>query len=178
MKKVSTLVSFVFILLNGMAQENISIIPEPVKINRNQGHFILPSVITMNADENKELRTALAELTDQLTTATGYQVTTTKSGSAVIHLSLNKTANPELGNEGYQLTVTAKNVNITANQPAGIFYGVQSFLQLLPPEIASGTRESGITWSAPCVSITDYPRFGWRGLMLWRGINTMCCTSI
>jgi len=166
MKKLVTLIFFVFILLKGVAQEYISIIPEPVKINKNQGHFILPSVITLNAEDNQELKTALADLTERLTIPTGYQVTMTKSGSAVIRITLNKIANQEIGNEGYQLTVTAKNVNISANQPAGIFYAVQSFLQLLPPEIGSSTRINGIVWSAPCVSITDYPRFGWRGLML------------
>jgi len=166
MKKLVTLIFFVFILLKGVAQEYISIIPEPVKINKNQGHFILPSVITLNAEDNQELKTALADLTEHLTIPTGYQVTRTKSGSAVIRITLNKIANQEIGNEGYQLTVTAKNVNISANQPAGIFYAVQSFLQLLPSEIGSSTRISGTVWSAPCVSITDYPRFGWRGLML------------
>ena len=47
MKKIVTLLSSVFILLNCFAQENISIVPVPVKINKNQGHFILPSVITV-----------------------------------------------------------------------------------------------------------------------------------
>ena len=166
MKKIVTLLSSVFILLNGFAQENISIIPVPVKINKNQGHFILPSVITISADENQGLKTALADLTERLTIPTGYHATMTNAGSAVIHIILNKSANQELGNEGYQLTVSAKNITITANQPVGIFYGVQSFLQLLPPEIGSNTRVSGIAWSAPCVTVTDYPRFGWRGLML------------
>ena len=166
MKKIVTLISSVFILLNSFAQENISIIPEPVRINKNQGHFILPSVITVSAEDNQGLKTSLAELTERLTIPTGYHVSMTNSGSATFHIILNKMADAELGNEGYQLTVTAKSITIKANQPAGIFYGVQSFLQLLPPEIGSTSRVSGVSWSAPCVTITDYPRFSWRGLML------------
>ena len=166
MKKFLILFSSAFILMNCFAQENISIIPEPVKIVKNQGHFILPAVITISADDNQGLKTALADLTERLTLPTGYHVNMTNSGSAIIHMTLNKTANPELGNEGYQLTVKEKNVIITANQPAGIFYAVQSFLQLLPPEIGSSSLVNGIAWKAPCVSVTDYPRFGWRGLML------------
>ncbi|MCP6769644.1 glycoside hydrolase family 20 zincin-like fold domain-containing protein, partial [Klebsiella pneumoniae] len=76
--------------------------------------------------------------------------------SATITLILNKQANTELGSEGYQLNVSQKKITITANQPAGIFYGVQSFLQLLPPEIATDSLVKNIIWSAPCVSITDY----------------------
>ena len=54
---------------------------------------------------------------------------------------------------------------ISANEPAGLFYGVQTFLQLLPREIeGEGIRRGA--WTAPAVRIVDYPRFAWRGLML------------
>src|SRR5690606_26954896 len=55
---------------------------------------------------------------------------------------------------------------IAANGPAGFFYGVQTFLQLLPPEVYARETVDGIDWSAPAVAIRDFPRFGWRGLML------------
>src|SRR5437764_10707758 len=122
MKKNLTLICLVFFVLQVIAQEYISIIPEPVKIKKEEGHFNLPSAITLYADDNPELKTALTDLTERLTTPTGYQVTMTKSGQAVFNISLNKTPNQELGKEGYQLTVTAKSVHITANQPAGIYY--------------------------------------------------------
>ena len=154
------------IFLSAFAQENISIIPEPVKLVKNQGRFILPANITISAPENADLKTALADLNERLTVPTGYRATTTNAGSATIKINLNKTADQEIGNEGYKLIVTPKQVTITANQSAGIFYGVQSFLQLLPPEIAGSKMITKVIWSAPCVSITDHPRFGWRGLML------------
>ena len=166
MKKTTLILAGLFRLLSCFAQDDISIIPQPVKLTKYQGHFILPSVISISADENPVLKTTLADLGDRLTVPTGYHVAMTNSGSAVIRINLNKSADSELGNEGYRLLVTPKKVTITANQPAGIFYGVQSFLQLLPPEIENNTKISSITWSVPCVSITDYPRFGWRGLML------------
>jgi hexosaminidase len=148
------------------SQDNISIIPEPVKLIKNQGHFILPVNITISAPENPELKTTLTELNERLTIPTGYHVTMANTGSATIKINLNKTADQEVGKEGYKLTITPKQVIITANQTAGIYYGVQSFLQLLPPEIAGNSKVTISGWSAPCVSITDYPRFGWRGLML------------
>ena len=54
---------------------------------------------------------------------------------------------------------------ISANQPAGLFYGVQTLLQLLPKEIESKTVAKA-SWTIPAARIVDYPRFGWRGLML------------
>jgi N-acetyl-beta-hexosaminidase len=67
--------------------------------------------------------------------------------------------------EGYELTVTPRGVRIQSPTPAGLFYGVQTLLQLLPPEIESRTRRDA-AWTVPCVHIVDYPRFAWRGLML------------
>jgi hexosaminidase len=166
MKQITLLLACFFLSLFSFAQDNISIIPQPVKLIKNEGNFILPATIRISADENPGLKQALADLTNQLMISTGYPVSMSNSGSAVIRINLNKTPDPELGNEGYQLLVTPKKATITANQPAGIYYGVQSFLQLLPAEIASNTRVPNKVWTAPCVSITDYPRFGWRGLML------------
>ncbi|HEY4965428.1 MAG TPA: family 20 glycosylhydrolase [Puia sp.] len=166
MKKITLLGTFLFSLLAAFTQNNISIIPQPVTLTVNMGNFILPSHITISADNNPGLKQALADLTSRLSVPTGYSVSMSNSSSATIRLSLNQKANPEIGNEGYQLTVTNKKVTITANQSAGILYGVQSFLQLLPAEITTDSLVKNISWSAPCVSITDYPRFGWRGLML------------
>ena len=71
-----------------------------------------------------------------------------------------------LGPEGYELTVAPDYVVIRAAQQAGVFYGVQSFLQLFPPQILSLHPVRGVAWTAPCVFIQDQPRFVWRGLML------------
>lgn len=166
MKKTILLTAILFCLQTAFTQNNISIIPEPVKLTRNEGRFVLPSNISISADKDPGLKQALADLTARLTIPTGYHVAMSKSSSATITISLNNNVHAELGNEGYQLSVTSKKVTITANQPAGAFYGVQSFLQLLPAEIASDSLVKNISWFAPCVSVTDYPRFGWRGLML------------
>jgi len=166
MKKNIFLFAGFFRLLTGFAQENISIIPAPVTLTKNSGNFTLPSNIGISADENPAIKQALADLINHLTIPTGYHVSMNRSNAATIRINLNKNADPQLGDEGYQLSVTPKKVVITANQPAGVFYGVQSFLQLLPANIESDIRVNNITWSAPCVSVTDYPRFGWRGMML------------
>jgi hexosaminidase len=165
MKKITLLLP-VLLSMSVFAQNNISIIPEPAKLTRNSGNFTLPANISIFADNNPGLKQALADLKEHLTIPTGYHIAENNNSSATIHIILNKNQDPELGTEGYRLVVSSKKVTISANQPAGIFYGVQSFLQLLPPEIASDTLIKNISWSAPAVTVTDYPRFGWRGLML------------
>lgn len=166
MKKNIFLAASLFSLLSSFGQSQVSIIPEPVKLVRTSGNFILASNISIGVDPDPGLKQAVSALEKSLSVPTGYHVSVNHGNSATILMVLNKTANTELGNEGYQLNVSPKKITITANQPAGIFYGVQSLLQLFPPEIAADSLVKNITWAAPCVSITDYPRFGWRGLML------------
>ena len=166
MKKSFLFLTVFFLGFIARAQDNELIIPQPVKLVRNSGSFILPHEITLSVPDNAGLKTAVDLLTRKLTVPTGYKVTVVKSNSALIRISLNKNPEPLIGAEGYQLTVTPKQVNLVANQPAGILYGIESFLQLLPASIESDSLVKGISWTAPCVAVTDYPRFGWRGLML------------
>lgn len=77
------------------------------------------------------------------------------------------TERPELGDEGYNLIVGTESILITANKPAGAFYGVQTLRQLLPTDIESPSRvERPAGWAIPRVSIEDRPAYRWRGLML------------
>jgi hexosaminidase len=148
-------------------QKNISIIPEPVLLIRKEGAFVLPKNFTISTNGSVASKYAATYLQKKLITATGYEVAVAeKNDAAVIQLSLNTLSNNSIGKEGYTLTVTNTNINITANQPAGLFYGVQTILQLLPKEIESNIIFNTEKWELPCVEITDYPRFGWRGLML------------
>ncbi len=146
---------------------DLAIIPEPVEVTVNSGRFILPQQITIEYPKNPLLEATIDFLKGRLTTPTGYRVmTVTKSRpDATIRLVLNKTKNTVIGDEGYQLAVTPQQIVINANEPAGLFYGVQSMLQLFPAAIEHDELAKDVVWDAPCVAITDYPRFGWRGLM-------------
>ena len=57
------------------------------------------------------------------------------------------------------LNVTPAGITIKANEPAGLFYGMQTLWQLFPKEIESKSLVKNVKWESPCVAITDYPRF-------------------
>ena len=147
-------------------KKEIALIPEPVTLVRNSGEFMLPQNIVISAAPHPQLKQVIAFLTGKLSTAIGYKATVTNdASSAAIRLMLNTTPDNALGDEGYHLSVTVNGVEIKANQPAGLFYGAQTLVQLFPKEIESNSQAKNVEWKAPCVEITDYPRFKWRGLM-------------
>lgn len=82
-----------------------------------------------------------------------------------IHLAL-ASDRASLGGEGYELTVTAESVRLLAYRPAGLFRGVQTLRQLLPAKIESEIGIDRPAWNIPAVTISDRPRFAWRGAML------------
>jgi len=73
-------------------------------------------------------------------------------------------ANSSTPAEGYVLKVTPDEVLVRASSAAGVFYGLQTLLQLLPAEALGSTAADH--WSIPCLDITDAPRFAWRGAMI------------
>jgi len=153
------------------AEKRIAIIPEPVSLKQGSGSYTLPDRLTIWASDEKASRSAVRLLQYKLTTAAGIQVAVSGGAAAAdrssaIKLLLNASPDEAIGQEGYRLSVAASGISIAANQPAGLYYGVQSLLQLLPKEIESAQLVKGIAWKAPLADIIDYPRFGWRGVML------------
>jgi hexosaminidase len=67
--------------------------------------------------------------------------------------------------EGYRLTVTSQGITLASAGPAGVFYGLQTLRQLLPPPSPDGSAGPR-PWFIPAVDIEDRPRFRWRGLHL------------
>jgi hexosaminidase len=156
-----------------------NLIPLPVLLSNRAGIFALcppqPSAATPAHALLKILTDGASQQTGQYLAAalfksTGYQfqVATNTATNAAKGTILITTSNAlaTLGAEGYELTVAPDSVVIRAPAQGGAFYGVQSLLQLLPPQIYSRTIVTNVAWVAPCVYIQDYPQYSWRGVML------------
>lgn len=158
---------FISVIMLGQKSQTISIIPEPVSIIEKQGFFELTKNVIIKNSNTDNAASAISLLKEKLTTAAQCTFDENKkSNSSLIEFSLNKTKGNSLGEEGYTLSVTPKQITIKANTPAGLYYGVQTLIQLLPAEIESLEPAQNIHWQIPALEITDYPRVGWRGLML------------
>jgi hexosaminidase len=148
---------------------SLAVIPLPQKIEIQAGVFKLTAATHVYSDFGS--RATGKFLTDGLRPATGYPLKagTKYFGSAAVPggiLLTTKNADTNLGPEGYELIVATNSIVIRAPAQAGLFYGVQTLLQLLPPEIFSTNLVSHVAWEIPCVQIEDWPRFKWRGFML------------
>ncbi|HEU4424241.1 MAG TPA: family 20 glycosylhydrolase [Pilimelia sp.] len=99
--------------------------------------------------------------------STGYALpVSAAAGAPTSGISLLLAGAPAtVGPQGYQLDVTATAVVIRAQTATGLFNGVQTLRQLLPPEVESGAVQPG-PWVVPGGRIVDYPRFTYRGAML------------
>ena len=151
------------------ANNDISIIPEPVKMTKGAGHYNLPANFRIELNSSlPEIKFIAKDLGNKIATATGFTFTVEEKApsSNNIRLYLNKTNDKEIGDEGYTLKVDGHGVIIHANKSAGLYYGTKTLLQLLPKDIESNKLVKQASWSMPAVDITDYPRFEWRGMML------------
>jgi hexosaminidase len=152
-----------FTKLNGQNSQ-MMLIPQPVKIEQGNGAYTLnqSSTLGYNLDEARKTAEMLAL---KLNAPTGFSLKAKQDKSANIQLNINQIPDALLGNEGYTLTSSTNGITISANKAAGLFYGMQSLIQLLPKEI-EGKKPLNREWMVPYVKITDYPRFAWRGVML------------
>jgi hexosaminidase len=98
--------------------------------------------------------------------STGFAIPISTGASAPGAIVLRLSPNASLGAEGYQLASSHDSVRITANAPAGLFHGTQTLRQLLPPQIESQLILSPMSWTVPAVTISDSPRYAYRGAML------------
>ncbi|MGN6181446.1 MAG: family 20 glycosylhydrolase [Mucilaginibacter sp.] len=137
---------------------NLGIIPAPVSLKKTGGQFILSQQTAFIADspDNK----AVLFLADFLRNKKMLNMQPKVSDNKNINNSLVLTSAgaDSLPAEGYKLTITPQNITING-KGAGLFYGIQTLVQLIDDQ-------GSATITLPCVQITDYPRFGYRGLML------------
>jgi hexosaminidase len=143
-----------------------SLVPLPVEMAMGEGTFKLTSKTAVVVDGEAVAKGQY--LLDILSKATGFHLSLQAKlpNQDFIHLRLEDNLPAKLGAEGYALKITPQGVSIAARKTAGLFYGIQTLRQLLPPDIYRTAPVDRVEWKIPCVEITDYPRFAWRGLLI------------
>ena len=146
------------------AQE-INIIPKPVEVKMGKGNFILSgeTVIVLSDDSGKH---SADFLNDYLKQFYSFQLKIVKKAkdNFIFLSTMNENKNAEHP-EGYDLKIDKNSVDIVGYSNAGTFYGIQSLIQLLPiPDSKSKIVNQKL--AVPQLSISDYPRFAYRGMHL------------
>jgi len=133
-----------------------NLIPAPASLITAPGSFELSEQTIICVDSRVPGTGKL--LSEQIASLTGLrlQVTDSDLGSGNIQISLS--GNPALSEEGYALFITPEAIDLQAATESGLFYGIQTFCQILTAHHSS--------LNLPAVSITDSPRYPWRGAML------------
>ncbi len=151
----------------------VSIIPQPVRLEARPGSFSLsqqtPIVVEKDLPDGLRVGRYLADTFSRSTGLT-WKVIESDPAAPVAEAVLLTTqaAPPELGDEGYVLEVGEAGIVLRATGAKGLFRGVQTVLQLLPPAVLARSKADGAAppWAVGCVRIEDRPRFAWRGLMM------------
>lgn len=147
MKKLYSI--FAALLVVACAQETVTVIPEPVSIEKGCGNFAMKTGMQITCADSSLLRTAEVFAGD-MNKVLGIEVPASVGGQGKISLSVAE----GLAAEGYELKVTRGGIEIKGGSPAGVFYGLQTVKQLL---------KDG---KVPAVKVSDAPHFGHRGSLL------------
>jgi hexosaminidase len=146
-----------------------NLIPQPVSVEPAGGQFTLTSNAAIFVEPGTPELTAIGQyLADKLKPATGYNLPVAGTTAAPVKGSMYFTTtggDPALGEEGYTLSISADLVRLQACKPAGLFRGLQTIRQLLPPAVEKPALQPG-PWVMAAGTIQDRPRFSWRGAML------------
>ena len=156
------------------SEDDYQIIPKPKELNIAKGRFLLNSKTKIICVKN--LAQEAGYLSKILNTTLGVDLTIDSSANknGNIKLELNHTI---ANREGYTLSVEYDAIIISGKTATGIFYGIQSLLQLLPIEIENGVNDV-IEITIPAVEINDSPRYAYRGMHLDVGRHFFSVASV
>ncbi len=146
--------------------DELGIIPEPLYAETSNGAFTVnDSTSVIVKTKERSARETAEYFAEKFFRASGIKlrfVDSAKDNFIVFADSSDEKFNDK---ESYALNVNEKGIFIYG-KPNGLFYGVQTLLQLLPPQIYSDTLRRSVAWEVPYVKIYDKPRFKWRGMHL------------
>ena len=151
------------------ATEDCPILPRPQQVDRQQGQYVMRGEQTVAfPDSSVGAHTVFRYLSEALRPA-GISL---KQVAPEAKASIRWSFSDQLAEEAYTLTITPEAISICSNPSAkGLFYGVQSLLQLLPPSAWDTKQKPTESYQLPAMNLTDAPRFAYRGAMMDVGRN-------
>lgn len=166
MKYIYTVLLCLFLAVTNIQADNLtqpfSLVPCPVSLVSGTGNFHF-SAKTSFAVENEGQAEQVRQFTELLTRAGGFtpriKVDSRKGDVCLV-------TDATLKSEAYKLEITIKKITIRASDLQGFYYALQSIRQLLPSAIESEQVTENVDWTVPALTITDQPRFGYRGLLV------------
>ena len=149
--------------------EDCPILPRPQQVDRQQGEYVMRGEQTVAfPDSSAGAHTVFRYLSEALRPA-GISL---KQVAPEAKASIRWSFSDQLAEEAYTLTITPEAISICSNPSAkGLFYGVQSLLQLLPPSAWDTKQKPAESYQLPAMNLTDAPRFAYRGAMMDVGRN-------
>lgn len=167
--KKSTFVLFICCLLvpsfvSGSVHppHTVRIVPTPMTVAVDQGSFIFKAGMVIAVEDTDMVQTA-KRFAALFTVPAGF---TPQVKAGVKRGELTLKSDRSLDPEAYRLSITPDRITVWASGVKGAFYAFQSLRQLLPPELEGGKPVSDIEWSVPVATVSDGPRFGYRGVMI------------
>jgi hexosaminidase len=149
------------------------LVPAPVTIEPASGTFVFSANTVILAEQNDEVLRVARYFAGLVGNATGPNELKVEASTApragAVYFALTPPARPgDPIDEGYELAIASDRISVSAAHPAGLFYGVQTLRQLLPPwiEYRAANFDKNRTVAVPAGRIVDRPRFAWRGAML------------
>lgn len=158
-----------------VVEESITnnIIPKPMSYKAGVGKFVFNKDTKIyvkggNDEETEELLRIADMLKSKISAPTGFNLNVFKGSSTENNtINLETTDGEEnKSNEEYRLISNNQNIKITAYTPEGIYRGIQTLIQMMPPEIAKNSLVSGVEWSVAAAEINDRPQYSYRGFMI------------
>ncbi len=142
-----------------------SVVPRPLEAAKKSGRFVIDAGTFLVLRGGDSLERVGNYLQARFAETAGINLKSGKDRRDKVIILRQVNNYQRFGTEGYELKITPESIDISG-PPAGVFYGVQSLFQLLPPKIYAGSRVKDTEWSVPCGEIFDKPRFSWRGMHL------------
>lgn len=168
-----TLLSSLMLASTACGQEFVNLTPRPASASAPaSGMLTLPGSFAIGVDASLgvDARKVARQLADDLHTSTGAEVELrTGNRNALIRFApyRGKDAAVLASKEGYTLDISSEGVDISACHSVGFLRAVQSLKKIMPANVTLGKPgKPGTTYTLPLTSITDYPRFEYRGYML------------